>query len=143
MVRFSLVIVLVMMFTLGVLWLLRENPYGLLPGSGILFTVNTDKMLQCQNADGSVTPIPTPGVPYNAFQLFWKPILFISLLNLLLIIVFSLFYSHSMAGPVLNIKNSLRDLRDGKPARPIRIRKGDQFQEMVDLLNEVIEKRVK
>ncbi len=143
MVRFSLVILLVMVFTLGVLWLLHDNPYGLLPGSGLLTSVDKDKTIECTAPDGSHFPVPVPGKFYNAFDLFWKPILFVSILDLLLIVLFSLFYSHSMAGPIHNIKNSLQDLIDGKTARPIKIRKGDQFQELADLLNAVIEKRVK
>lgn len=142
--RFSVVIVLVMVFTIGALWLLKENAFGLLPdNSGVLYSMDSSDVFTCTLDDGSSTDFLAPDKPYDAFELFWKPIVFTSILNLVIIVVFSLFYSHSMAGPIHSIKNSLRDLIDGEPARPIRIRKGDQFQELASLLNEVIEKRVK
>ncbi len=144
MVRFSLVILLVMVMTLGVLFLVREGAYNLLPGDiGVLHSLNVDKPLTVIGSDGSQSQIGTPEGPYNAFDLYWKPIVLISLANLLLIVIFSLFYSHSMAGPVYNIKRSLEELRDGKTPRHIRVRKGDQFKDLAELLNEVIEKRVK
>ncbi|MBL8020371.1 MAG: methyl-accepting chemotaxis protein [Leptospirales bacterium] len=140
MVRFALVVLLVTVSTLAVLWLLRENPYDLLPGDGILFSMDIQKVTQ---PDGTVSEVPVPGKTYNAFDLFWKPILFISVLNLVIIVVFSLFYSHSMAGPIHSIKMTLKDLAEGAPPRAIRIRKSDQFQDLAELLNEVVEKRVK
>jgi len=140
MARFALVLLLVTISTLAVLYLLRENPYDLLPGDGILFSMDIQKVTQ---PDGTVTEVPVPGKTYNAFDLFWKPILFISLLNLIIIVIFSLFYSHSMAGPIHNIKESLRELTEGGTPKAIRIRKSDQFQDLAELLNEVIEKRVK
>ena len=143
-VRFSLVVVLVMVFTIGALWLLKENAFGLVPdNSGVLWSTDSAEALSYTYPDGSAADLPAPVKPYDAFELYWKPIVFTSILNLVIIVVFSLFYSHSMAGPIHSIKNSLRELKDGEPARPIRIRKGDQFQELAQLLNEVIEKRVK
>jgi methyl-accepting chemotaxis protein len=144
MVRFSLVILLVMIMTLGVLFLVREGAYNLLPGdSGVLYSLDVEKPLTVVGEDGLESQVLAPDVPYNAFDLYWRPIMLISVANLILIVIFSLFYSHSMAGPIYNIKRSLRELRDGKTPRMIRVRKGDQFQDLAELLNEVIEKRVK
>jgi methyl-accepting chemotaxis protein len=140
MVRFALVIVLVAVATLAVIWVLRENPYDLLPGDGVLFSVEIQRVTQ---PDGTVNEVAVPTKNYNAFDLFLKPILFISILDLLIIVVFSLFYSHSMAGPIHNIKVALADLAKGGEPKPIRIRKSDQFQDLAELLNEVIEKRIK
>ncbi|HNE21827.1 MAG TPA: methyl-accepting chemotaxis protein [Leptospiraceae bacterium] len=140
MARFALVIVLVTVATLGVLAVLFENPYDLLPDAGVLHSMEIKRIPQ---PDGTFVETPVPGKTYNAFELFWKPILFISLLNLIIIVVFSLFYSHSMAGPIHNIKVSLKDLAEGGKPKAIRIRKSDQFQDLAELLNEVIEKRVK
>lgn len=143
MLRFSLIIILVVLATLGLLWVLQKNPYGqgLLPAK-VLFPM-TDKVVKCQGPDGVAFDLFEPGKPYNAFQLYWKPIIVVGGLNLLLIVVFSLFYSHSMAGPIHNIKVSIADLVAGGEPRPIRVRKGDQFQDLADLLNQLIEKRVK
>jgi signal transduction histidine kinase len=84
-----------------------------------------------------------PGRVYNAFDLYWLPIVFVSGINLVLLVVFGLFYSHSMAGPVHNMRKNLQEMAAGGPVRPIRIRKGDQFQELVDDINRLIETRVK
>lgn len=143
MLRFSLIVILVVVATLGLLWVLQKNPYGqgLLPAK-VLFSL-TDRKVSCTAPGGQSFDLLLPGRPYNAFELYWKPILVVGGLNLLLIVVFSLFYSHSMAGPIHNIKSSLRDMVAGGEPRPIRVRKGDQFQDLADLLNQLIEKRVK
>ncbi len=144
MLRFSLIIILVVVFTLGILWLLQANPYssGLLPAK-VLWSLKTDQAPVMAGPPGKQFPLFKPDKPYNAFQLFWKPIVFVGALNLLLIVIFSLFYSHSMAGPIHNIKQSIRELLDGDDPRTIRVRKGDQFQDLAELLNELVEKRVK
>jgi len=142
--RFSAIVVLVVIFTLGILWMIRENPYALLSNEGgVLMSMNLEQTLSCQSPDGSVMDMPVPGKAYNAFELYWKPIVFVSVVYLVLLVTFGLFYSHSMAGPVHNIRRSAQEMAAGGPVRPIRIRKGDQFQELADDLNMLIEKRVK
>lgn len=143
MLRFSMIIILVVVATLALLWILQKNPYGqgLLPAN-VLWSMS-DRVVKCVGPDGVPFDHFQPGQPYNAFQLYWKPILLVGALNLLLIILFSLFYSHSMAGPIHNIKLSLASLVEGGQPRPIRVRKGDQFQDLAELLNQLIEKRVK
>lgn len=142
--RFSAIVLLVVAFTFGILWMIGENPYPLLSDEGgLLFSVDPDQTISCQGADGSITEMPVPKRPYNAFDLYWKPIAFVSGVNLILLIVFGLFYSHSMAGPIWNMRRSLQDMAEGGPIRPVRIRKGDQFQELADDLNLLIEKRLK
>ncbi len=137
MMRFALVIVLIAMIALAALWLLRSEEYGLLPGNaGMLVSIDLEAT---SAADGAIVPDRY----YSAFALYWPPVVLMTLINLALILIFGLFYSHSMAGPIHNIKQSLRAMIAGEDARPIRIRKGDQFQELADLMNQLIEKRVK
>lgn len=139
MVRFALIILIVGGVALGLLWALEKNAYSLpFWPRGVLVSLDTSNPIPCQTG-----PLFKPSKYYNAFQLLWKPVLIISGINLAIILLFSLFYSHKMAGPVYNIKRSLRDLAQGGEPRPIKLRKGDQFQELADILNEVIEKRVK
>lgn len=69
-------------------------------------------------------------------------VIVLSVIYLILISVFSIFKSHKMAGPVHNIKRSLKKLADGEDVPFIRIRKGDEFQELVDELNRVITNRI-
>ncbi len=142
--RFSAIVVLVVAFTLGILWMIRENPYALLSDEGgVLISMSTENTLTCESPDGGTLQMGVPGKIFNAFDLYWRPIVFVSSINLVLLVVFGLFYSHSMAGPIHNIRRSLQEMAAGGQVRPIRIRKGDQFQELVDDLNMLIEKRVK
>ncbi|MCS7205052.1 MAG: hypothetical protein NZ853_05095 [Leptospiraceae bacterium] len=139
MIRFAVLIVLVLLGTLIVLWLLRENPFILLTREGgLLFSMDIQNSIQCVQENGEIIQIPKPGKPYNAFQLYWKPILFTSVLNLLIIVIFSLFYSHSMAGPIFNIKRTLREMIETGTVKEIRIRKTDQFHDLVEVINEYI-----
>ncbi|MCB1325179.1 MAG: hypothetical protein H7A21_09995 [Spirochaetales bacterium] len=143
MLRFALVVVLVAAMMIGALWLLSVYSYELLPDGNSLLAETTTETLSC-TVDGAALQVPRPPQKfYNALQLYWRPIVLMSMVNLILIVVFGLFYSHSMAGPIHNIKESLRDMIGGSPPREIQIRKGDQFQEVVDLLNQLIKKRVK
>lgn len=145
--RFSAVALMVSIFALAALWLVHENAFGLLPDrSTALFSLKeapgADGAM-CRLPDGEELPAVRPGRSFNAFELYWRPIAVVSAFNLVFIAVFALFYSHSMAGPMFNIKRALRDIIDSGEARPIRIRKGDQFQDLAELINELIEKRVK
>jgi methyl-accepting chemotaxis protein len=140
MIRFSVIILIVMVFTLGILWLIRENPYTLLiKEGGVLYSMDPDRTIQCVQDSGEVVEYPTPVKAYNAFELYWKPILFISVVNLIILIVFSLFYSHSMAGPIYNIKRTLREMIQTGEVKKIKVRKTDQFQDLVEVINEYIE----
>ncbi|MFN3603401.1 MAG: hypothetical protein ACK4UJ_01690 [Leptonema sp. (in: bacteria)] len=139
MLRFSMIILIVLFVTLAILWLLRENPYALLvEQGGLLFSMDTNQTIQCVQDNGETIQIPRPSKPYNAFELYWKPILFISIINLLIIIVFSLFYSHSMAGPIYNIKRTLKEIIETGKLQEIKVRKNDQFQDLVESINEFI-----
>ncbi len=142
MIRFSLLVLLVLVFTLLILWILREDPYTLLlKEGGILYSMSSEKTIQCVQEDGTSISYPVPVKTYNAFELYWKPIVFVSFLNLAIIIVFSLFYSHSMAGPIYNIKKSLNDMVETGQYYEIKIRKTDQFQELVEVINKFIQKQ--
>ncbi|MCB1173092.1 MAG: methyl-accepting chemotaxis protein [Leptospiraceae bacterium] len=145
MFRFAAIIILISIVSLIVLFLVRANSFNgnLLPGvdNPVLWEV---KSIEQTAPDGSLQEIPVPtGKSWNAFQLYWPPILAVSVVNLLLVTIFGLFYSHSMAGPIHNMKVSLQKMIDGEEVRAIKIRKNDQFQELVSLLNQFIEKRAK
>ncbi|MCZ8154544.1 MAG: hypothetical protein O9264_00385 [Leptospira sp.] len=78
----------------------------------------------------------------SMYTIQFNAVVTLSALYLALITVFSIFKSHKMAGPVFSIKRSLQRMASGQPIEKIRVRKGDEFQELVELLNEVIQKRV-
>jgi len=79
----------------------------------------------------------------NLFSIQLNGIITFSILYLVLIAVFSILKSHKMAGPVYNIKRSLRAIIDGEKHDPIRLRKGDEFHELANLINELVKKKIK
>lgn len=144
MVRFALVIVLILGISMVALFLLSRMAFNeaLLPGNNtVLYELTDITQIDAQGQEQEV-PVPT-GVSYNAFELYWIPVVTLSMAYLIVVTVFGLFYSHSMAGPVHNMKVNLERMIQGEEVKPIRIRKGDQFQDLVSLLNEFIEKKVK
>jgi methyl-accepting chemotaxis protein len=51
---------------------------------------------------------------------------------------FSIYITHRLAGPLYRIEHSVRELRNGNLALRTRLRKGDELQELADLLNEAV-----
>jgi len=78
----------------------------------------------------------------NTYTIQLDAVITLSILYLVLITIFSIFKSHKMAGPIYNIKRSMDKIIRGESFEPIKIRKGDEFQELVQILNEVILKRL-
>ncbi len=81
--------------------------------------------------------------PQNIFQLYMPPLIYISILYLVLIAVFGLFISHKMAGPIYRIKKNLREAGTGAVdinSMVFRLRKGDELQDLVEALNLFLDK---
>ncbi|MGC8764874.1 MAG: HAMP domain-containing protein [Brevinematia bacterium] len=84
--------------------------------------------------------------PLNIFEIYFKPLTYISILYILLIAIFGLFISHKLAGPVYRIKRTLQDAANGKmdiKDLKFRLRKKDELQDLVEALNYFIEKVAK
>lgn len=82
-----------------------------------------------------------PKSPLNAYDLYATPIITISVINLVVIVIFSLFFSHKMAGPVRRIKKTLQIYLDEGDYKTITLRKGDHFIELADIINKVMDKK--
>lgn len=147
-IKFSIIIAINMAILLGALWFLSRFQYDLLPGNaGVLLNLKTENMEQVQleksdkgtyteSYDGDIyIKLTSAPETYNAFSLLWVPIILLSLLNLAVVIIFSLFFSHKMAGPIHRIKQSLRDYIAGDNIKAIKLRKNDQFHELAGLIN--------
>jgi sensor histidine kinase YesM len=52
-----------------------------------------------------------------------------------IVFVLSIFMSHKIAGPMYKLMNFLRDIRNGGEIRPIFFRDGDNFHEVADEVN--------
>ena len=58
--------------------------------------------------------------------------------NCLIILLLSLFYSHRIAGPAVQIVRALKQVNDGDLQTCIRLRKGDYLQEVATAVNDAI-----
>ena len=71
--------------------------------------------------------------------LFRQLAVLLLLLNIGLV-VWSIKYTHSIAGPIYKIHNILRNAANGSfPEEPVRLRKGDRFKQLADSVNECLE----
>jgi len=144
---FSAIILISAFSSLIVLTILKVNPYILPNNAGLLQKINYDKVIRLEKKGdefvkdefGSYFIINSKPISYNAFDLYWSPIIFISFLNLLVLIFYSLFFSHKMAGPMFRIKKTLKEIIANKKVNEIKLRKKDQFHDLASLLNEALE----
>ncbi|URA10230.1 HAMP domain-containing protein [Thermospira aquatica] len=80
---------------------------------------------------------------YNEFQIQMWPMIWLSVLYLVLIAVFGLFISHKMAGPIYRIKKTLDEATEGKidiKTVEFRLRKQDELHDVVKSLNRFLDK---
>jgi hypothetical protein len=86
--------------------------------------------------------VPSPAAPtpdqlvLQTWRTFW-PTFFASGLVLPLLILDVVRVSHRFAGPVYRLRNSLRDLANGKPVATVKFREGDFWYEMAEEFNRV------
>ncbi|ABJ80529.1 hypothetical protein IQB76_02635 [Leptospira borgpetersenii serovar Hardjo-bovis] len=149
--NYSLLIVFGLVLTLGFLYWLNYTKFD----KGVVFRLRSDpikiyqKGFEVQNGVEREKFVereiflPDYDHKLDMFTIQVNGILLLSGLFLGMTVIFTVIYSHKMAGPIYNVKNQLRKLAAGEElARKIKIRKGDEFQELADLLNQVIEKRI-
>jgi nitrogen fixation/metabolism regulation signal transduction histidine kinase len=72
-------------------------------------------------------------------SLIFPPLMAAMLLGILLVIIFGIFYSHRLAGPVFNLKRRMRELGEGRFQTGMHIRKRDEFHDVEDAFNEMTE----
>jgi len=150
--HYSLLFISGVAVTLGFLYWLNQSKYD----GGAVFRLRQDAQTvywKVENEEANAGEEKTKFVPreiylpnydhqLNMYTIQFNAVVTLSALYLALITVFSIFKSHKMAGPVFSIKRSLQRMASGQPIEKIRIRKGDEFQELVEVLNEVIQKRI-
>ncbi len=81
--------------------------------------------------------------PMNIFQIYTPPLIYISILYIVLIAIFGLFISHKMAGPIYRIKRTLEEATGGKldiKTLEFRLRKNDELQDLVAAFNRFLDK---
>ena len=164
---FSAIIILSSILIIGLLWLVRENPYSLLPNSApVLVDIDSSRAIVVSKKEfkkkqkkkkkgkkkkevtyvedfvGGTTYFPVKiqdGMlaKYNAFDIYWYPILILSIINTVLVMIFGLFFSHRMAGPIHRIKQFLSSYLKNGNVSYLKLREKDHFKDIALLLNRV------
>jgi methyl-accepting chemotaxis protein len=78
---------------------------------------------------------------YTFFDILWKPLAGVLILNIIILIAANIFYSYRIAGPIHRLKKVLLQRLNGEPVEAIRFRKNDEFQELADLMTRVLDKK--
>lgn len=69
------------------------------------------------------------------------PVIIITqLVGLIVIAVIGLFVSHRMAGPIYRLEKVAEQIGDGDLSFKVRLRKGDEFQELADAIDTMVRK---
>lgn len=131
--KFVSIILLGMLITLAILWYYSQTRYE----EGVYMKRQIEIV---KTADGKMDTKITKVETFNRLQLFWRPIVYVSLLYIGLIIVFGLFYSHAMAGPLHRIQKDLERALAGEEVTEIKLRKNDHFQNLAALLTKLLQK---
>lgn len=61
----------------------------------------------------------------------------LGLVNVIIVVLISLFFSHQIAGPVYKLEKTLQRIIDGDVATKFSFRKSDRFDEVAELLNDM------
>jgi len=152
--RYSIVIAITAGLILAGLFALKNKAYSLLPdGASVLAQMDVENhqaLKKDQNGKWQVVPegegeeyfplkVTSGGYKfYNAFNLYLWPVLGVTILNILIIMIYSLFFSHKVAGPVVKIKKILNHYLATGEYIDIHLRKGDNFDDMARLINHAI-----
>jgi methyl-accepting chemotaxis protein len=100
---------------------LRPLAVGVLP-----FYLRAEQLQQAEGVPGLIATLAV-----------W--VTFVTSLSVFFAIVVGLYFSHKLAGPIYRFKLELQRIADGRGLRTIRLRKGDDFQDVADVLNRALE----
>lgn len=73
------------------------------------------------------------------FKIILTPLLGANILVLCIIVPFSLFYSHRIAGPIFRLEQSIELLLGGEMNFVISLRKNDEFRYLADKMNALVD----
>ncbi|MCB4791102.1 MAG: hypothetical protein LHV68_04360 [Elusimicrobia bacterium] len=72
---------------------------------------------------------------YTFFQLLWKPMALVLVINVLVLIIANIYYSHTIAGPIHHLKMMLESKIRGEVIEPVHFRKDDAFHDLAEVIN--------
>jgi len=76
---------------------------------------------------------------YTFFNLLWKPLTLVFVLNVLILTAANIYYSNKIAGPIHRLKNELERKLNGEDVDPVFFRKNDAFHDLALLINKLME----
>jgi len=149
--RYSIVVALSAVIIMGTLFALKDQAYNLLPdGASVLAQMDVENHKTLKKDEKGAWQVVAEGEGdeffplkvssggykfYNAFQLYLWPIVGVTLLNIIIIMLYSVFFSHKIAGPIFKIKKHLNHYLATGEYIDIKLRKGDNFDELARLIN--------
>lgn len=152
--RYSMVVAISAVIVLGVLFALRNKAYSLLPdGASVLAQMDVDNHQALKKDKDGKWQIAPEGEGeeffplkvtkggfkfYNAFDLYLWPVVAVTVLNILIIMIYSVFFSHKVAGPIFKIKKVLNHYLATGEYIDIKLRKGDSLDDVARLINHAI-----
>lgn len=152
--RYSIVVAISAVVILGTLFILKNKAYNLLPdGASVLAQMDVENHKALKKDDKGVWQIVPEGEGdeyfplkvtrggykfYNAFDLYLWPVVGVTLLNILIIMIYSIFFSHKIAGPVVKIKRILNHYLATGEYVDIKLRTGDNFDDVARLINHAV-----
>ena len=152
--RYSLVVAFSAVMVMSSLYLLKNQAYSLLPdGASVLAQMDVDKYKTLKQGIDGKWQVALEGEGeeyfplkqrhggykfYSAFDLYLWPVIVVTLLNIVIIMLFSVFFSHKVAGPLFKIKKILNHYLATGEYHNIELRKGDQLNDLARLVNHVM-----
>lgn len=152
--RYSIVVAISAVVVLGALFALKNKAYSLLPdGASVLAQMDVDNHKSLKKDKDGNWQIVAEGEGeeyfplkvthggfrfYNAFDLYLWPVVVVTFLNILIIMIYSVFFSHKVAGPIFKIKKVLNHYLATGEYNDIKLRKGDNLDDVARLINHAV-----
>ena len=75
---------------------------------------------------------------FTVLDLLLKPLVIVLCLNIIILVVANIYYSHKIIGPIHRLKQELQRKIDGVDIPPIRFRKDDPFHDLAEIINKAL-----
>lgn len=86
----------------------------------------------------------SPGEPIGvllteAIKVLWPRLALVILVNVIIVVIIGVFYSHQFAGPSYKLEKSIKEIAQGDLSFKIHLRKGDSMHNVADSLNQMVD----
>jgi methyl-accepting chemotaxis protein len=71
---------------------------------------------------------------------FWPRLVILVVVNIIIVFVVSVMYSHQIAGPAYKLENSIKRITEGDLTFEVSLRRNDNLKELASALNSLLEK---